>query len=91
MDVNFYATLHTIVGGRRVPFDLPDGSTAGDLLRCATSEFPALAPLIWEADGQLADFIKVFIDGREIRNLQGLDTPVAADATVDIFPPTAGG
>ena len=34
---------------------------------------------------------EVFIDGREIRNLQGLDTPVAADATVDIFPPTAGG
>ena len=91
MDVYFYATLRKTVGGRRVSFDLPDGSTAGDLLRHASREFPVLQPLIWGADGTLADFIKVFIDGREIRNLQGLATPVPADATVDIFPPTAGG
>jgi len=91
MDVYFYATLRKTVGGRRVSFDLPAGSTAGDLLRHATREFPALQPLIWESGGRLADYIKVFIDGREIRNLQGLDTPVPAGATVDIFPPSAGG
>jgi molybdopterin synthase sulfur carrier subunit len=91
MDVCFYATLRKTVGGKRVSFDLPGGSTAGDLLRYASREFPALQPLIWEADGRLGDYIKVFVDGREIRHLQGLDTPVPAAATVDIFPPTAGG
>ncbi len=91
MDVYFYATLRKCVGGRRVSLDLPAGSTAGDLLRHAAHVFPALGPLIWEGNGQLADFIKVFVDGREIRNLQGLDTPVPAEATVDVFPPSAGG
>ena len=91
MDVYFYSTLRKTVGGRRVSFDLPADISAGDLLRHVTREYPALQPLIWESEGQLADFIKVFIDGREIQNLQGLDTPVPAGATVDIFPPTAGG
>ena len=36
-------------------------------------------------------FTKVFVDGREMRHLQGLDTTIPIDATVDVFPPAAGG
>lgn len=91
MDVNFYATLRPIVGGKRVTFDLPGGATVRDLLRCAEARYPALTPLLWQPDGTLGDYIRVFVDGREIRYLQGLDTPVPSEGLVDIFPPVAGG
>lgn len=91
VDVRFYATLRPIVGGKLVCFDLPEGSTARDLLTAACERFPALGPLIWKEDGELGDYIKVFVDGRDIRYLQMLKTPLPVDADVDIFPPAAGG
>lgn len=91
MDVLFYATLRQIVGGKLVSLDLPAGATVRDVLAAAGARFPRLNELIWTADGQLGDYIKVFVDGREIRHLQSLETPVPAGAEVSIFPPVAGG
>jgi sulfur-carrier protein len=91
VEVSFYATLRQVVGARHVQFELPAGATVHALLDEAGDRFPGLKALIWEPDGRLSDYIKVFVDGRESRHLQGLDTPLGADATVDIFPPAAGG
>jgi sulfur-carrier protein len=91
VEVSFYATLREIVGTKRVHFDLPAGSTVHTLLDQAGERYPRLKALIWQPDGRLSDYVKVFVDGRESRHLQGLDTPLGADATVDIFPPAAGG
>lgn len=91
MDVLFYATLREIVGGKTVAFDLPPDTTVREVLAAAGDRFPRLNELIWTADGQLGDYIKVFVDGREIRHLLLLDTPVPAGAEVSIFPPVAGG
>jgi molybdopterin synthase sulfur carrier subunit len=91
VQANFYATLRPIVGGKTVEFDLAEGANVEALLRAAGERFPKLVELAWNDDGTLRDFLKVFVDGREIRNLQMLATPVPADAVVDIFPPVAGG
>lgn len=91
MEVCFYATLRQIVGTKRVAFDLPEEITVKDVLRAAEERFPALSPLLWEPDGSLSDYIKVFVDGREMRHLAGLATPVPANAQLDVFPPAAGG
>ena len=68
-----------------------EGTTTLDVLHAAEARFPALSPLLWEPDGSLSDYIKVFVDGREMRHLQGLATLVPQDAQLDIFPPAAGG
>ena len=91
MEVCFYATLRTIAGGKRVEFDVPEGATVRELLAAAEHRFPAFTPLLWQPDGSLSDYIKVFVDGREMRHLRGLETPIPAGAPVDIFPPAAGG
>lgn len=91
MEVSFYATLRDIVGTKRVTFDLPPGATVKDLLDAASDRYEPLKALIWLPDGRVSDYVKVFVDGRESRHLQGLETPLAADSTVDIFPPAAGG
>ena len=91
MDVCFYANLRQIAGTKRVAFDLARDITVKDVLRAAEQRFPALSPLLWAPDGSLSDYIKVFVDGREMRHLQGLATPVPPDAQLDVFPPAAGG
>jgi molybdopterin synthase sulfur carrier subunit len=91
MHVNFYATLRPLAGGKTVEFDLPPAATARDLLEAVGARFPAIGELLWTAPGQLGDYIKVFVNGREIRHLQLLETPVPPGAEVDIFPPAAGG
>ena len=91
MDVAFYATLRDIVGAKHIQFDLPAGATVHELLDLAAERYPKLKTLIWQPDGRLSDYVKVFVDGRESRHLQGLETRLAADATIDIFPPAAGG
>ena len=91
VDVAFYANLRAIVGTKHVTFDLPPNSTVLDLLHLAETRYPEFTPLLWDANGNLGDYIKVFVNGREIRHLQGVDTLVPSDAEVDIFPPSAGG
>jgi molybdopterin synthase sulfur carrier subunit len=91
VDIRFYAMLRPIVGGKMVSLDLPDGSTARDVLETVGKRYPEIDRLIWDANGGLGDYIKVFVDGREIRYLQNLDTVVPPNAEVDVFPPAAGG
>ena len=91
MDVAFYATLRQVVGQKTIAVDLSPEATVKSLLDEVTRRFPPLGTLIWQPDGSLGDYIKVFVDGREIRHLQMLDTPVPPAASVDIFPPVAGG
>lgn len=91
MKANFYATLRPIVGGKTVEFELDGEATVSSLLSAAIERFPDLHDLAWAPDGTLRDFLKIFVDGREIRHLQMLDTHVPDDAVVDIFPPVAGG
>jgi len=91
MEVGFYAMLRQAVGTKRVAFDLAPEATVRDLLDAVGGRFPLLKPLMWEPGGGLSDYIKVFVDGREMRHLQGLGTPVPPTAQVDIFPPAAGG
>ncbi len=91
MDVRFYAGLREIVGGKRVVLETAPGQTVRELLDEAGEKFPALLPLMWEPDGSLSDYIKVFVDGREMRHLEGLETVIPEDAEIDIFPPSAGG
>ena len=91
MQIRFYATLRPIVGGRQIEVALDGDGTAGALLHQLSDRYPRLGAMLWAPDGELTDYIKVFVDGREIRHLDGLATAIQADAAVDIFPPVAGG
>src|ERR1044071_1339821 len=43
------------------------------------------------AGGDLPTFLNVFVDGEDIRLLEGLETKLAAGATVLLLPAVAGG
>jgi molybdopterin converting factor small subunit len=81
-------TLRAEAGGEREV--QASGASVRELLEDVTTRFPALRDRIWE-DGQVADFVNVYLDGEDIRTLEGVDTPVGAGATVILLPAMAGG
>jgi sulfur-carrier protein len=74
-------TLRTETGGaREVP---ADGGTVRDLLADLTARFPSL-------EGKL-EYANVYVDGEDVRTLDGEETPVREGATVILLPAMAGG
>ena len=68
-----------------------EGATVGEALAHVAAQYPDLKHQIYEDDTKLRGFVNVFVDGTNIKKLNGLETPVAAGATVMIVPAIAGG
>ena len=66
------------------------GGNVRELLDDLTARFPALQERIWE-DGDVAPFVNVYVEGEDVRTLDGLETPVREGATVILLPAMAGG
>ncbi|HEX3833276.1 MAG TPA: ubiquitin-like small modifier protein 1, partial [Solirubrobacteraceae bacterium] len=67
-----------------------DGTTVGEVLDSLYERFGELRSRIAE-DGGLRRFVNVYVDGEDIRFLDGLDTPVKDGDEVTILPAVAGG
>ena len=74
-------TLREQTGGEREL--AAEGDTVRDLLDDLTSRFPAL-------EDQLP-FVNVYVEGEDVRTLEGLDTEVKPGSTVILLPAMAGG
>ena len=68
-----------------------DGSTVGEVLDGLYAQHAELRDRVADGDGALRRFVNVFLDGEDIRFLDGLDTPVSEGAEVTILPAVAGG
>ena len=81
-------TLRAEVGGeRQVP---AEGGTVRELLDDLMSRFPGLRTQLVE-DDDIAPFVNVYVEGEDVRTLDGLDTAVATGSTVILLPAMAGG
>jgi molybdopterin synthase sulfur carrier subunit len=81
-------TLRAEVGGERQVE--ASGATVGELLDDLMTRFPTLRNQIWE-DGDIAPFVNVYLEGEDVRTLEGLETPVGDGATLILLPAMAGG
>ncbi|BDG59646.1 ubiquitin-like small modifier protein 1 [Caldinitratiruptor microaerophilus] len=92
MEVRLYASLRDVAGTRVVTVPAKPGETVGEVLGRVFARHPALRPLVLSPDGSgLLPHVLVFLSGRSIRELQGLDTPVGEDDELALFPPVGGG
>ncbi len=92
MEVNFFATLRPIVGGKTVSFDLAEGVTVRELLDTMVTRYPPLREQLLDADGNLYAHVHIFVNGRDAPRLaQGMDTPLTHQDKLDVFPAVAGG
>ena len=67
-----------------------NGSTVGEVLDALYERYGELRSRISE-DGGLRRFVNVYVDGEDIRFLDGLDTEVQDGDEVTILPAVAGG
>ncbi len=89
--VRLYASLREVAGERDIEVALPGGATIRDLLNRLAELRPGLSQRLLDEDGNIPRFANVFVNGRDIRHLSGLDTPVMPDDEVTILSPAAGG
>jgi molybdopterin converting factor small subunit len=68
-----------------------DGATVGEVLGALYAVHGELKDRVADGDGTLRRFVNVYLDGEDIRFLQGLETPVPAGAELQILPAVAGG
>jgi sulfur-carrier protein len=78
---------HEVGGAREVP---AEGANVRELLDDLMERFPALRSQLVE-DDEIAPFVNVYVEGEDVRTLDGLDTPVQHGQTVILLPAMAGG
>ena len=91
MQVSFHATLRPIVGGKIVEVPFAPGDTVRDLMVAMVDRWPELAEHVYDEDGRLSRRVAIFVDGRNVRWLEGEETGIEPGQKVAIFPPVAGG
>jgi sulfur-carrier protein len=68
-----------------------EGATVGEVLESVYATHGELRERIGDGEGGLRRFVNVYVGGEDIRYLDGLETPVADGAEVQILPAVAGG
>ncbi len=67
------------------------GGTVDEAMNSLVEQFPALKPHLYNGDGKLRAFVNLFVGEDNIKDLQGLETPLQPDAQLRLIPSIAGG
>ncbi len=68
-----------------------DGTTVGAAVQSLVGRHPALAGQLLTPEGELHRFVNVYLNGRDVRYLGGLNTPVGERDEIRLLPAIAGG
>ena len=67
------------------------GANIHELIENLEATYPGVKSRLCDESGQIKRYVNVFVNGEEIRTLQGPDTPVTEQDEVSIVPAMAGG
>lgn len=68
-----------------------EGTTVGELIRAYSDvESEDLVEDVLE-DGGIREYINVYVNGKDVRNIQGVDTPVEEGDEIRVIPAASGG
>ena len=68
-----------------------EGATLNDVIGSLDAQFPGIKGRLCDDQGELRNFVNVYIDGEDVRFLDGLGSAIGANAEVSIVPAVAGG
>ena len=68
-----------------------NGSNISDALTDLTTQYPALKPHLFNEGGELRPFVNLFVGENNIKDLQGVDTPIRDGEKIMLIPSIAGG
>lgn len=80
-------------GRREIEVALPQGGTVGELLkRLCDSYGESFSKEVFTAAGNLLPTLVIFVNGEDIKTLQGLDTPIYnSEVEIMVLPIFEGG
>lgn len=84
--VQLNGTRRGAAGRKVVEVDCMPDATVADIIKQLVADLPVLAPEMLDDDGNLRSNIAIFRNGRNIRLLNNLETPVSPNQTLDFFP-----
>jgi len=91
MKIKLYANLRPLVGNQTsVEVDAGPGDTIRQMVDDLLEKYPALRDELL-VDGEISPRIHIFLNGREVRYMDGLDMVIPEGADLRIFPPVGGG
>ncbi|WP_277541899.1 ubiquitin-like small modifier protein 1 [Haloarcula laminariae] len=91
MEWKLFAHLRDAAGDETVSVDVESGATVGEALAALVETEPALRAALFE-DGDLADHIRLLVDGEDaFADAAGLETVVTEETELALFPPVSGG
>ena len=67
------------------------GETVGEVFEALAATHDGLVERILDGEGQLRNFVNVFVDDQNVRSLNGLQSEVKTGALIHIVPAVAGG
>ena len=67
------------------------GAKISEVLGDLTNQYPAIKPHLFNEDGGLRPFVNLFIGENNIKDLQGVDTPIKDGDRIMLIPSIAGG
>ena len=68
-----------------------NGANVSEALTDLTNQFPTIKPHIFNDGGELRPFVNLFVGEHNIKDLQGVDTPIKDGDKVMLIPSIAGG
>ncbi len=68
-----------------------DTNNLGDMVEQLDSSFPGFKARLVDENGDLRYFVNLYLNGEDVRFLQGLDTATKSGDEVSIVPAVAGG
>ncbi len=68
-----------------------EGATVAALIESLENTYPGIKARMLDEAGQLRRFVNLYVNGEDVRFLQGLDTPVKESDELSIVPAIAGG
>ena len=87
--VRIPSVLRPSVGGEK-ELDV-QGSTVREVVDGLIARFPSLRDQLLTGDGELNRFVNVYVNGQDVRYLDGLATKVEPRDEVRLLPAMAGG
>jgi len=67
------------------------GSSVGEVVEALVAQYPSLRGQLLTDDGTLNRFVNVYVNGQDVRYLDGLSTPLADADELRLLPAMAGG
>jgi molybdopterin synthase sulfur carrier subunit len=67
------------------------GTNVGEAMQSLVLQYPTLKPHIYNNEGDLRPFVNLFLGEDNVKDLQGLETPLSEADRLMLIPSIAGG